>query len=283
MNTVEYNGYQYTIPSNWNELDKNQFLKLAAILILFYSHAQLTPQQWRYLREECLLVLLNFKRGFLRHNKAVTNLQNMDRLSRIALLNHDDILPWIFEKVELKAYLVKDFRLCSRTYVGPYTNLMDVTAEEFIEAHIYSQLYETTKKENHLISLIALLYRPIDKHFHKRATTENVADMRILNSIFSQEAREKRFKKHLSPALKTAIYLQYCSHLENFSQHYPAFFKQTESSKQQTTDLKSYLVLIKNVSGGKFGNYNETKCQRADLFFNEVEDKIEEYNQAKHK
>lgn len=281
MNTIEYNGFSYSIPATWDELDQKQFLQIAAMLRFYYSKDQLTTVEWRILREECLIILLNSKRGLFRDRPEVKNLKAMDALSQIALLNHEDILPWLFEQIELSAYLIKNLVLKGSLFFGPYADLMDVTAEEFIEAHIYSQLFESTKDDQYLISLIALLYRPQDKDYKKRATAENVADMRVKNSVFTQTEREKLFAKHLNATMKIAIYLQYCGHLDKFTKDYPGFFKQAEKHNGETADLKSYLVLIKNLSGGKFGNYNETKLQRADLFFNEVEDKIAEYNEAK--
>jgi hypothetical protein len=282
MNTIAYKGYEYKVPGTWDELSKSQYLKLCAILLYYYSRKKLTPAEWRVIREECLIVLLNFKRGLFFLSKEVQNFKQMDVPHQVALLNHEEILPWIFEKVNLKVYLIKDFKIGWDTYAGPYSGMMEVTAEEFIEAHIYSQLYEQTKEDKHLVSLMALLYRPIDAHFEKRAAEENVPDMRVRNTVFSQEAREQLFGAKLGATLRTAIYLQYCSHLDHFTQMFPSFFKKSEKKKEEVSDLASYLVLIKNISGGKFGSYNETKRQRADMFFNEVEQKIEEYENIKY-
>jgi hypothetical protein len=282
MNKVKYGKHTYELPSTWDELSKQQFTDIAAVLLYYYSKLQHTVEEWRALREECLIILFGFKRGIFRHSKKAIAIQRMDANSRISLMHHEEILPWIFSKVSMSKHIIKDFRIGITTYYAPYINLTDVTATEFIEAHIYSQLYEMNKDPKYLAELIALLYRPMDGEYKKRSSLESVADMRVRNDSFSHEERTALFLVKLPLQTKMAVYLQYCSHLENFTRQYTHFFKKVKKTieeEKDVPDLPGYLVLVKNHSGGKFGNYDETKLQRADLFFDEVENSILRYDE----
>lgn len=270
MNEIKLDNHTYEIPSCYEELSAKQLTDISRLLLFYHSSETHTKMEWRYMREEALKILMDFQRGVVMHSKSVRDFIHMPAAERIALITHDDILPWIWEKPQITANIIKSIEVNDRIWIAPHQSMCDVSAEEFVDNHIVSMLYGMTQEEKWLDKLIASLYRP-----SVRDVSAGVGkwDWREPNDAKAQEEREALVATEVKPELKMAIWLQYTGHLDEFTSDKPKFFSavKKEEGEESTPDLQGYQQMILKMSGQQFGDYSQTAKAKAEPFFRQIE------------
>ena len=87
----------------------------------------------------------------------------------------------------------------------------------------------------------------------------------------------KKIEK-LSFEKKQAIYLHFVGCMDFFSHAFPMVFSR---AKGESGSNKTFLDVILNISGGKFGNFDQTKDQNAFLVLKELNNILTEQSKPK--
>lgn len=167
MHTLKIDNIIFTLPSSWNELNRQQLLHLA----------RLNSQDIDLTRLRVLLLIL-FTGLKLVPGKGTNNLYEFAYRRRRFILSNYDInfasekLLALFKPVdeEKKQYvpdirltknLIPSFRIRLTRFYGPADGLSNITLKEYIHAETYYEQMMLTGGENKPLDLlIAVLYRP---------------------------------------------------------------------------------------------------------------------------
>ncbi len=157
MNTIELfqpGGINASVevPAQWNELDRDELLHIAEHLL------------WPYVKPEYFLSAVFF---FLLQHRAKR--QGIDLPASFAnMLNAEDIamyqgeaLEWIRRDNQLTEQLIPTVAPYKRDFLmrGPVSNFNDLTCGEFEDCEVFSFLYNQEKNKEHLLMIMAILYR----------------------------------------------------------------------------------------------------------------------------
>lgn len=158
MNTVELfqpSGVNasISIPAEWNEVDQEELLHIAENML------------WPYVKPEYFFSAVFF---FLLQHRA--KLQGIQLPASFAnMLNAEDIamhqgeaLEWIRKDNTLTDQIIKSIHVggSSPTLYGPAGQFNDLSCGEFEDCEVFSHLYNQEKKDDHLLMITAILYRP---------------------------------------------------------------------------------------------------------------------------
>ena len=260
MTNLSINGVNYSIPSKWNELTKEQLLYISEILLRKYDVDKFNIFVFRYITG---IPWTQFVRIF-KNNAPV--------LAEII-----ESLEFIHNKNTLTVNLFPTIEIDKIKLIGPADGLQDTVFEEFF---LYTENsfanYFKTKEESHLNILIASLYR---KEYN------GIPNCREPFNPHTVENRITLIEK-LTPELKNCILLFYSGCRNLIMASFPDLFKeQTKTVK----DSLSYLKLIDRLSNGAVVNNESVKqtnvyevCVRLREMQKETEELQNQLNKSNH-
>lgn len=229
MAKLELNNDVYLLPSNWNELTKEQFIRIAQL-----STLKLTQNE---LKLYLLVSILGFT---IPHEKAYSvngeKCYRMRGSKKVYLISATDLayvccnsLSFIFierkfgERITLEidcklALTLIDFiDVNGEKWYGPANSLNNCIYEEYIRTLVFASEFSENKSIDSLNKLVACLYRPAKRE------EDNSGDTRIPFNDFIVEQEAKKLAK-VPEAIKYAILLQFNGALWNLARLYKEAF-----------------------------------------------------------
>jgi hypothetical protein len=257
MQQVTLNTSTVSIAEEWNELTKNQLLKI--INLLFDKDLVMSMSNWRY---GVLFQLLKIKFYNLRFLWLFMNLPKSDIV--IALF---PLMAWVEKKNTLTDFKIKSFTIKGVKYYPPEDGLINLTLDEFSSLEPLYTKYQKTKDVDYLDGLVGILYRKKRKKYNPHSLA------------YKGDIRED-FNEHLIPYLSEAaeelplrekqlIYLTYEGGRNKIIANCPHLFTSSED-KKQAKDF-GFGGLILELSGNKFGDFEKTKQTNIITSFNFLE------------
>lgn len=255
--------FDLVFPSSWDELTPEQLLyigrhwnswkKLAA------RSKPLINAKARLFLELCGLKTAKEKR------RLAAAIELIDEKSDVNILSTTD---FIFRSEKLKftknllpsiqvgrkfysggKFFVKEF------YHGPADRLGDISIDEFTFAFTSFSNYNRTGQEKDLNNLIAVLYRPYNKNY----LVDGLIKIPFNNRLIELHAQKTA---KLKPEVKQAVLLFFMGCMENLQKRYPRVFRRAEKNEAIGGSFNDTVV---EISGDKFGTFNETKIEDAHL------------------
>ena len=242
------------LPSSWNELTSKQLLYIASVW-----------NDWKTALSSGM-PMLNYKAALfveLINNPEPEKKKVIEWLGMIKKtdVNLFSTLDFIFTDITLTKNLLPTISLgIISKYYGPSDGLSNISIGEFSFAVTFYNRYSKSHNTDDLNKLIAILYREKNRSF------EATGDIR------------KPFKKHLIEAneielrqlqfkYKQAVYLYFMGCMEAWTKRYPLVFSRSEGSNSAGTP---FINIIIEISGGKFGTFDQTFEQNADIVLTEL-------------
>jgi hypothetical protein len=268
IDSISKKKFEFTAPSNWNEVNEKQLIAWAAIclkklefgeairmaLIVFYS---IPPIKFFLIPESQKVELAPTLEFLFGPNK---------------------LIRWIIKEVKIASFLAM-----TRRYYGPEDRLSNITIGEFRRLEFYWQAftksYELSAKsyehrdsaEGFLDLLIATLYRPKRKGLIDKDVREDISE-HGLRLRAEQMAKLPRKVRH-------AILLNYEGCRAYIREKYLDKLPKGESKSE--SEIFDYNGIILSVSGGKFGTFKETESAPLYEFLQHVVDTAEEVERLK--
>lgn len=160
----------------------------------------------------------------------------------------------------------------SRRYYGPADLMKDCTINEFSFAFGCYSLYNQSKQEKYLDSLVAVLYRPKNKNY--------LLDGQLREPFNNKKMRfrENRIKK-LNPKYRVAVMLFFDGVLEHLKARYPLIFRRAEAGARAGGSFHSTLM---EMSGGVFVELDKILEQDMYMVLDRLQ-KVVETNEREHR
>jgi hypothetical protein len=253
MHQVSLNGRPKPVPEIWNELTRQQLLRLMPILYGRYTDAN--RQQL-----EALWVLLGIGWAL---GLAITPVQYC-QIKWLA-----DFL--LAESVGLTVQLLPfvDTHWYRRRLWGPAEAFRNLRFLEFVFADSYFVAYVNSQDEQWLDRLLAVLYRP--QRFPYRPNSTNYGGDR--RQDFNEnliEARALQLAK-LPRTEKLAILTWYRGCRQALEQKYPLVFT-PDNERQAADNSGGWAHVLREMSGQAFGTLDETGRQHLHTVLAKMED-----------
>ena len=270
MKQITINEFEFTIPTNYQELNKKQLLLVGELI------ANNTPEN----QLKVLYNLLGLKKWSWKTRKHWKLILTLDAVWLHTLLTNVDLLGWIWSNTQMKEYKIESFWYKGIKYHGPNGNILNTNASEFVFGYKFYKNYSQNPKEAILDRLIALLYRPYNPlSIFKQFTYGYSGDVRMpLNGYFFNK-RTKRIAK-MPKSVKTIIFLQFASAWDEFQNREAnkLIFPKVQMDNNGKEDPMAWeKIMLRMAESGVFGTYNEVERMDKDRFFMNMSRNIEEY------
>lgn len=224
-------------PDSWNELSEKQFIRLVQLLKKGY----ITEND----RIRLIKTFLNIKaRVFVR----------LGNLQVIQLLELSDFLQ---EEKYFNNILIKELKISRSKLYGPGARFENVEFEEFAFADTLFNKYSTTKKQDWLDQMIAVLYRPKIKK-HNPTAADYYGDIRETFNKHNIESRAKLITC-IPQKVKEAIVFNYKAIRVWIEHRYPNIFPPSlpgEKIKQTTDNSIKWSKIIRDLTDGHIIIFN---------------------------
>jgi hypothetical protein len=254
MHDVSIAGRNKKVAETWNELTREQLLRLMPILYGAYTDL-------RRQRIDLLWVLLgiNWALGL-----AITPEQyvlQLFPLTDFLLAETVGLTVQLLPSVELRWY--------QRRLWGPADAFRNLRFLEFVFADSYFVAHASTGDEQWLNRLLAVLYRP--QRFPYRPNSAKYSGDR--RQDFNESLVDARAQQlaELPMAEKLAILTWYRGCRQALEQRYPLVF--TPDHEQQAADNSGgWAYVLREMSGAAFGSFDETGRQHLHTVLAKMED-----------
>lgn len=242
------------LPDSWNELTSKQLLYIASVWHEWKS-AMLTGTNMARHKAALFIELIN--------NTESEKKQTIDWLSQIKKTDVNIFAPldFIFNDITLTKNLLPHLSLgVLSKYYGPADALANISIGEFSFAITFFNRYSKSNNTDDLNKLIAILYRPKNKNFEATGDIRKPFKKHFIEA-YEIELRQLQFK------YKQAVYLYFMGCMEAWSKKYSFVFSRTEGNSNAKT---TFLDVIIEMAGGKFGTFDQTFEQNADIVLTEL-------------
>jgi hypothetical protein len=250
MEDVRIDGKRRDVASTWDELSAKQLLLLMPVL--YGKYPDLVRQ-----RLDALRILLGVSTSLLLRFKPVQMIE-LKPLTEFLLTG----------ECTLSRQLLPVVRLGLRRYHGAGAGFDNLRFLEFVFADSFYQAYLDTKEEAWLDKLLAVLYRPARLRGGRAA-----GDWR---QPFNDNLLERDTARlaRLPQATKLAILTWYRGCRYGLQQRYPLVF--TPSQEQQAASRPDgWAYVLREVSGGPFGDFDATGRQYAHTVLAKMQDDLQ--------
>lgn len=255
MNTIQLDHKTYTAPDQWNEISEQQlclWMKICAK---------------KSIKDEDALRLATV--GF--YGLAKDDFLKLSRPLEIQLLY---TLAFLFDKKPaLTTWVIPEIgnRFLGHRYYGPANRLSNITIREYRYTELLYSAYQIKQSPELLDQLIASLYRSKDSRGNGNDIRVPLTDLGI--------SKRNKYMSGLPDELKAAILFNYQCCRNYIAERYPTIFLSGGAKNSQALpDLQN---MIKNVAGGKFGNFVETEATGLYLFLDHLKEELAENEKNK--
>jgi hypothetical protein len=257
MKALYYNRTlnKIVIPEKWNELSKQQLLKIVALFNSAITEPELACDKALYILSGRSLY------SFLRIP--------VD----IRMTMHEHVM-WVFEEQSLTEQLIPKYD----GLYGPDSEFNNLQLAEFHHAEMACYRYIHEKDEDALNELIAILYREPKKKKKYNRKRNAEGDLRIPFS-FAEIEWHKRKVKHWPVNVKQAIMIGYDACRQMIVRDYHAAFNSDEINTKDYFD--GMFGIIRNLSGDKYGSFKDVEQLLVHNAFMEVVLCIDEAEELK--
>ncbi len=237
------------IPKEWNDLNPRQ---LKALALLFSS-----GKKGLLFDYKVLFILMNIRPWqFWKYRKLYKVIRN------VKFSDLKEHYKWVYNEVGLTTFPIINYHLSIVKYQRPMDRLTNITIDEFAHCDDLFLGWHKTKDKEYLQYLCAVLYRETDKQ-----------GKRVEFDKHDLGRRAKDFKKvSLKKLLVVAMAYQGCkTYITNqFPVVFPASSKIKKSKGGNLPQSSGFGKLILQMSGQKFGTYEETKRTNVYTFLSEL-------------
>lgn len=234
----------YTFPSKWNQLTKNQLLYVAHLL------------SQKFTKQEIVVMLTIYFSGL--------HVQQITRLNPLIFIELEHQYDFLFKDIKLTDNLLPTVRVKFKKFYGPTPGLSNMTYEQFIIfAETYYSQYVKSGEAEHLNLFIASLY------------TRN-------KNIFDSDLIEKNANtlSKLSTAEKTAILLFYQGSRSYLGLKFPKLFsKKEKNNSNKEYDFLGVIELLNKEDVSKNNTIRKTNIYE---IFTRLTNLIKKENERKH-
>lgn len=252
-----------SVPQSWNELKPYQLLYIAKYW-----------QSWMDMITQSLSLTKARAALFLELSGLESRKDKKKLCFYLSCVGEDvdvnilDLTNFIFEKLDLTANLLPKIKVGFLThFYGPKDNLSDLTLEEFSFAFNSYLQYSNFKHEADLNDLFAILYRPKNSESSYKTSGDFKVpfNVKLVDSYLPRAA-------NVPFEYKEAVYIYFRGCIESLAAIFKPVFERSESDKKNSN--KTFLDTMLNISGGKLGNFDETKNQNLHLALKYLTDLI---------
>jgi hypothetical protein len=269
MTEILVNRILYLVPESWNALGKRAYLKVCGILSSTESDARKDVKLLKY--------LMGIKLWFANWDARSRNIIKLPALYKQTLLYDKACLGWLRENASVSDYKVRGFWHRGKYYVGPPERMLAITGIELVSIRTFLIAYRQTKDSKYVDMMVATIFRPKNLLWWlQRNRYAYNGDKRMPLNQYSMERRAAKFEK-LHGKYKMAIFLQITGASEAFEAQYKYVFGRVAEGQPQ--NIKAWMELLFELSGGKFGNYNETEKTDADTLFSYLDYSIKKHRE----
>lgn len=258
--------FDLKVPASWDELNQRQLIYIGRY---WESWKQLAEMGESLFKARCML--------FIELSGIENRVQKKRLCTALAFVNENtnvNVISWtdfIFKRQTLTKNILPKIKIgWFKWFFGPQDKLSDIDIEEFSFAYSAYSSYMNTGVEAHLDNLVAVLYRPSSNKYHI------TGDIRVPFNYKMIRIYAKRIK-HLDNSYKQAVLLYFIGCLEFFKKKYGSVFRRASN---QTQVSGSFIDAAIDISGGKFGPFEETKRTNVHVFLKEL-NKIVEHHSKK--
>jgi len=249
MKTILINDKKYDLVTSYSEMNSYQFLTISGLL-------------GQNIFTERDMLELNSDRIAAFH--LLTNIP-FKILREIKAFEWADILPhmnYLYQVPDLKSNPIPKFQYSLfKTYYGPQGFFENCSIEEIVNADDAFVKAVTTKKEEHIFKLFAILYRPLRSDINQfKSSPDWNGDNREPYNAQTMRERLELFSK-LNSSFPYAVFYLYFSFRTNRLLTFKNIFSVPKNSKTKT-QVNNYGwagTLMEMAETGVFGGLDETK------------------------
>ena len=257
MNQVEIDGKTYFMPSDWNELTRQQVLFISRLF-----QEQLTMMDFKL---RVLLEFLSLKQKVIKR------------------IHHDDAyflcesFDFLFKEVSLTKNLLPVLRTGRRKYFGPADAMMNCTFGEFTMANSLLDSFSKTREQKYLDEMVAVFYRPRKWFWFIRKAYSDNQDPR---KKFVNRSLKRRCQSiaSLDYEVKYSIFLFFSGVLNSLPLLYPYVYEQQGGTGSEDNGWASLII---SLADGKTDDTSLETIMNSNLYnvFIGLNKKAKEYHE----
>lgn len=189
------------------------------------------------------------------------------RLKRYQVMQLEPLVDWVSSRNMLNRWLLPRLKIAEHRFYGPKNRLANITIEEFTYTEAAYERYENTSDTDYLDTLVAVLYRK--KAWFRGRRKFNPAKL---------EAGEK-LARQLPRYVKLAVAINYAGCRNFIIAKHPHIWVPTEAKADTPAPgaPTNWTQLVLNLSGDKFGTYNQTQQMNLWLVLADFQKKAKDY------
>jgi hypothetical protein len=243
--------YFFFLPEEWNDLTKDQFLFIVGqILSSGNSHV---PETDFYLK--VVIRLMDFKK-----NPHLAPLfEKTSDLDKLSIIQE---LQWISKRNNLTKNLIGDIKFKGKNYSGVSDRGSNLRGLEFSFADHFANLFIQSKSndESYLNALCAIVFRQDKPLFikisEKLGIIDNNGDKRKKFNSYNYQ-KDIEAVSQFPIELRMCIFLQFIGIANAFKDMCEPLFEGSEAQNAKES-TNGWVNLYLEMSGGKFGNFEQT-------------------------
>jgi hypothetical protein len=244
MHTLQIFKRKFQIPSKWNELSKEQLLKIAHLYTKNLS------------KEAFDILLISYFTGI--------KLQNLKNIS-YALPDMAAMFSFLHNRITITKNLLPELVIKKKTFYGPEDGLLNLSFEQFI---IYSEnaFQEFAKNQNEevLDYLVATLY----------TLKKNVFNENHVAAVSKTMVRIPYYQKY-------AIFLFYCGSRNYLIDRYKNIFAGESKSSNKNADPLAFIKLLDQLNNDDVTKNEEIKKSNIYEVFHRLNEMVKQSDKAK--
>jgi hypothetical protein len=229
MHTIRLNNKIFSGPSKWTELTADTLLSLAV----------------------CTGTVSHYTRAFLVMTLFKVPQKLFTRLKECQVIQLEPLIQWTSTKNIIQKWLIKSVKVSQITLYGPQNRLADLTIEEFTYCEAAYERWLQSQKTEFLDTLFAVLYRR--QRFFGTKRLDFDADR-----LGKHEKRAKNVRIYI----KRAIAINYAGCRNFIIDSHPFIWVPADPQDQAAVGAvhrpTNWVQLVLNLSGDKFGTYQQT-------------------------
>jgi hypothetical protein len=270
MVELHYHSKTYQLPENFNELTGEQLTKINALLI-----AGLPKPMLRLMVLRWLLNISQYQ--FFKLDADCKNrMLFYDKMEYEFLNNHEETetsIDWVFTENSLTEQLLPTFKagLFLPTFYGPKKEFDNLRVNEFHVCEIAYADYVKEESTELLNTVVAVLYRPCKGDYNHELDSDG--DARV---TFNPNQLEywKKVVNDWPIEVRLSIFQFYDGCREYIKHLYSDIFSKP-SEKMEEVEAGMYDI-IRNLSGTKYGTFNEVENMLLHDVLKEIESSMKD-------
>lgn len=235
-----------TVPKCWNELTAKQIKYICTLFNSKFDHETVRQLIFNY----CTGIRpVWFKELNLRYTKK--QIENSicwfyKGRQRFSLTSEElnfflKKIDFLFSTNDLTENKFPKIKVLWKKRYGPSAKCYNITLHEFVFASSFSFRYSKTKDQEMLNKLCAVLYRKLSRRFNPHDKRIQFNDYKI--------AKQARFFRHVSPAVRTAIFIFFNGSVDAMMKKFTNLFSGSLSTSEPKNPVPELIESVKLLAG----------------------------------